>query len=177
MMVEKIDLVSLFEPICRKYKIPIANTRGWYDVSQRVDMMRRFSHWERRGKIPVLLYCGDFDPAGLEIKNHLRKNLTDLSKAVHWSADNLIVDRFGLNFDFIEENNLSWVDNLITGSGKNLASPKHPDHWKPYVQNYIKQYGVRKCEANALVVRVEQGRELCLDAVNKYVPDDAPGSI
>jgi len=34
MMVEKIDLVSLFEPICRKYKIPIANGKGCLTCSK-----------------------------------------------------------------------------------------------------------------------------------------------
>jgi hypothetical protein len=75
-------------------RVPIANSKGWADISQRADMMRRFAEWERKGKTPVLLYCGDHDPAGLAIKNHLRTNLRDLSKAVGWSPDNLIVDRY-----------------------------------------------------------------------------------
>jgi hypothetical protein len=174
MMVEKIDLVSLFEPICRKYKIPIANTKGWSDISQRADMMRRYAMWEAEGKTCVLLYCGDHDPAGLAIKEHLKNNLMDLLPAIGWSPDNLLIDRFGLNADFIAANNLSWIDNLITGGNKDLASPKHSDHNKPYVQGYIKKYGVRKCEANALVVRPKRGRQLCLDAVHKYVSPDAP---
>ena len=175
MLVEKIDLVSLFTPICEEYRIPIANAKGWADISQRADMMHRFAEWERKGKTPVLLYCGDHDPAGLAIKNHLRNNLSDLSEAVGWSPDNLIIDRFGLNYDFITANNLSWIDNLITGSGKDLASPKHPDHKKPYAQDYLKQYGARKVEANTLVVRQEQGRQLCRNTVNKYIQQDAPG--
>jgi len=31
----------------------------------------------------------------------------------------------------------SWIDNLETGSGKDLANPKHPDHHKEYVQGYL----------------------------------------
>jgi hypothetical protein len=42
------------------------------------------------------------------------------------------------------------------------------------VQNYIKQFGVRKVEANALVVRPEAGRDLCRAAINQYVPETAP---
>ena len=173
-MVEKVDLVSLFEPICRKYRIPIANSKGWPDISQRADMMRRFARWETEGKAPVLLYCGDHDPAGLAIKDNLKNNLRDLSTAVGWSPDNLLIDRFGLNADFIQENNLSWIENLVTGSGKDLANPKHPDHNKPYAQEYLTRYGARKCEANALVVRPERGRQLCRDAIHKYVSPDAP---
>ena len=44
-----------------------------------------------------------------------------------------------------------WINNLETASGKRLDDPKHPDHKKPYVQDYIREFGVRKREANALV--------------------------
>jgi hypothetical protein len=84
----------------------------------------------------------------------------------------LIIERFGLNADFIDAQGLSWTDNLITSSGEDLANPKHNDHKKPYVQDYIRQFGVRKVEANALVVRPEAGRQLCLDAIRRYLPDD-----
>jgi hypothetical protein len=84
----------------------------------------------------------------------------------------LIIDRFGLNADFIDAQGLSWTNNLITSSGEDLADPHHNDHEKPYVQNYIRQFGVRKVEANALVVRPEAGRQLCLDAIRRYIPDD-----
>ena len=98
----------------------------------------------------------------------------DLSGAVGWHPDNLIIDRFGLNIDFIEEHKLTWIDGLETGSGKRLEDPRHPDHHKAYVQDYLEQYGARKVEANALVVRPDAGRALCLDAITKYVDADAP---
>jgi hypothetical protein len=83
----------------------------------------------------------------------------------------LIIDRFGLNADFIDrEIPQSWTNNLITSSG--VADPDHEDHDKPYVQNYLRQFGARKVEANALVVRPEAGRQLCLDAIRRYIPDD-----
>jgi hypothetical protein len=82
----------------------------------------------------------------------------------------LTVDRFGLNADFIRRHRLTWIDNLITGSGGNLTDKKHPDHFKPYVQDYLKRFGARKVEANALVVRPEAGRKLCRDAILHYVP-------
>jgi hypothetical protein len=42
------------------------------------------------------------------------------------------------------------------------------------VQNYLRDYGARKVEANALVIRPEAGRRLCLDAITKYIDADAP---
>ena len=68
----------------------------------RAALMRRFSQWERKGKECVLFYCGDHDPGGLQISNFLRSNFEDLSGAVGWHPDNLIIERFGLDYDFIE---------------------------------------------------------------------------
>lgn len=173
LFVEKIDLKSLFSPLCSQYNIPIANAKGWSDINMRAEMIARFKHWESKGKRPVLLYCGDHDPAGINISSVIRKNLDDLNLATNWKADNLIIDRFGLNYDFIIENNLSWVSNLETGSGKNLADKKHPDHNKAWVQDYIKKYGVRKVEANALVVNLDAGLELFKSTLDRYLDYEA----
>jgi hypothetical protein len=127
----------------------------------------------RQGKRCVLLYCGDHDPSGLQISGDIRSNMESMTDATGYSPVDLIIDRFGLNADFIDrEIPQSWTDNLITSSGEDLADPGHNDHKKPYVQNYIRQFGVRKVEANALVVRPEAGRRLCLDAIRRYIPDD-----
>lgn len=174
MLVEKVDLKSLFKGICQKYRIPIANSAGWGDINGRADMMRRFAKWEARGKEIVLLYCGDFDPGGLLISDHLRSNMSDLAEAVGWEPTNLHIDRFGLNYDYISDQDLIWIENLITGSGENLASPKHPKHNEAWVQDYLDNYGPRKVEANALLSNPEAGRELCLQAILEYLPEDAP---
>jgi hypothetical protein len=42
------------------------------------------------------------------------------------------------------------------------------------VQDYIREYGRRKVEANALVVLPEIGRQLCRDAILRFIPADAP---
>ena len=172
-LVEKIDLKSLFARECERYCIPTTNGRGWTDLNSRAAMMRRFAQWEAEGKQPVLLYCGDHDPVGLVISQFIRSNMAELSGAVGWNPENLIIDRFGLNFDFIEAQGLTWIDSLETGSGKDLADPRHPDHGKDYVQDYLRRFGPRKVEANALVVRPEAGRELCRQAIFRYLPEDA----
>src|SRR5262249_29647135 len=70
---------------------PLAKASGWSDLSMRVAMMRRFAYWENKGNQPVLLYCGDHDPGGLNISGFLRSNIEERSRAVGWSPDNLIV--------------------------------------------------------------------------------------
>lgn len=180
--VEKVDLKGLFGPICAQHHVPISNKAGWSDINSRADMMLRFKEMEAKGKACVLLYCGDFDPGGLQISDFIRKNFVDLEEAVGWSPDNLVIERFGLNHDFIEAQRLTWIDNLKTGGkGYPLDDMRHSDHHKAYVQDYLKQYcgkdadgkwHGRKVEANALVVRPEAGRQLCREALARYIDLD-----
>ena len=174
MAVEKVDLKSLFGPICLEHHVPISNKAGWGDINSRCSMMLRFKEMEAKGKACALLYCGDFDPGGLNISDFLHKNFADLAGAVGWSPRNLVIERFGLNEDFIKKHGLTWIDNLKTGGGKlPLDDPRHPDHNKAYVQEYLRKYGARKVEANALVVRPEAGRQLCRDTLARFIDLDA----
>lgn len=185
MLVEKVDLVSLFQPVCTEYFIPIATSKGWSSILQRAEIAERFKEMEETGHIPVLLYCGDFDPVGLGISDALMKNFRDIELGTGWEPDNLIVDRFGLNYEFIQENNLSWIENLETGGGyiakyenrqivqgKTNNGRPHPDFNKLATQEYLRTVGIRKCEANALVINPDAGRELCRDAIENYLGPD-----
>jgi hypothetical protein len=178
--VEKLDLRNLFEPVCRELHVPITSFKGWYDVNCRARMMRRFKYHESQGRHCILLLCGDHDPGGLHITDWMRKNFADLSNAysdaegrIDWDPKNLEIIRFGLNKDFIDQHRLTWIDNLETGSGQRLDDPEHNDHYKDYVQNYIQEFGVRKCEANALVVVPQMGRQLVRDAIMAHLPQHA----
>jgi hypothetical protein len=137
-------------------------------------MMKRFAEHESEGRKCVLLLCGDHDPGGLQITETMRKNLEDIARPVGWSPDNLVVTRFGLNADFIDAHGLTWIDNLETSSGQRLDDPRHPDHRKSYVQDYLARYGARKCEANALVVVPQVGRQLCRRAILQHVTAAVP---
>jgi len=173
MIVEKIDVRNMFQDICEKYHTRIANAKGWSDLLTRAKLAWKFKEAEEMGLIPVLLYYGDFDPAGIFIADKLRKNLNDIKKGTGWNPKNLIIDKFGLTYDFIRQNNLTWIDNLKTGSGKDLTNPKHRDHNKPYVQDYIKKYGVRKVEANAILIIEDIAVKHCEDVILKYIDVEA----
>lgn len=197
MLVEKIDLKEMWTDICEEYHIPIANAKGWSSILQRAEYARRFKEAEDRGLKCVLLYCGDHDPDGLRISDTLRKNLYDV-KDIFWSDEkqgydpsHLEIHRFGLNYDFIIENGYTWIDNLITGSGAELAKEvdgkivaglktkgkhagkEHQNFKLPYLQNYIKQFGVRKCEANAVVTTPEIAQQLVRDEIEKWLGSKA----
>jgi hypothetical protein len=177
MLVEKIDLKTLFSPVADEYHIPIANSKGWSSILQRAEYARRFKEAEERGLTCILLYCGDHDPDGLRISDTIRANLEQVAE-VQWSdgeegydpADLEIV-RFGLNYDFITQQGYTWIDNLITGSGKNLADPKHRNFRLPYVQQYLHTIGERKCEANAIVTTPNDARQLVRDAIESIIGD------
>ncbi len=138
-----------------------------------------------------MLYCGDHDPDGLRISETLYKNIDDISN-IYWAdgergydPSDLIIERFGLNYDFITGNNLTWIDNLVTGGGE-LAKMiggqvvqgttkngrPHPNFHLPYLQDYLAKIGVRKCEANALVVAPEAGRALCENTIVRFLGQD-----
>jgi hypothetical protein len=169
MAVEKIGLHSLFNPICAEFCVAITNLSGWIDINTRAEMMEWFAEWEAKKKVPVLLYCGDHDPDGLRISDTLHKNFEDLSQAIGWRPDKLVVDRFGLDHKFIRQYRLTWIDGLETGAGLRLDDPRHRNHHLDYVQDYLKQFGARKVEANALIVRQAAGRQLCREAILRYV--------
>ena len=162
MLVEKVDLKTLFYPVCDTYHVPLATSKGWSSVKQRIEIGSRFKKAEEKCLQPILLVCGDHDPYGLKITSELKNHLADVSKATKWQPDNLIVDRFGLNYDFIQKYDLTWIDNLVSGSGKK------PDFDNQIIQEYVEKYGERKVEANALVVMPDVARNLCRSAIEKY---------
>jgi hypothetical protein len=192
-VVEKIDLLTLFEPICKEYHIPIANAKGWSSILQRAEYARRFKEAQDKGLQPVLLYCGDHDPDGLRISDTIRKNLEDIQDVmwkdgeVGFNPDDLEIQRFGLNYDFIKKNNYTWIDNLTTGSGGELAKMEngkiiqgktkdgvpHKNFKLPYLQQYVKDYGVRKCEANAIVTTPDKAEELIRDEIEGWLGNAA----
>src|SRR6516225_4663922 len=122
MWVEKIDLKSLFSDICKRYTIPLINIRGRTCLNSRAGTMRRFLQRECQGKTCVLLYCGDHDPSGLQISEEIRSDMESMTGTTGYSPLRLIIDRFGLNAEFIKRQRLSWTNNLITSSGEDLAT-------------------------------------------------------
>jgi hypothetical protein len=106
------------------------------------------------------------------IKAQTRRRLEIMLEQHRQEIEDLVIDRFGLNYDFTEANQLSWIVNLETSSGESLWDPAHPECSPLYVRNYVEKYGVRKVEANALGVAPEAGRLLCRKAIERYLPDD-----
>lgn len=174
---EKRDLIKLFQP-----ELPQAVRRfaskGQADVNSRVALLQECKAADDLGLKPVILYCGDHDPMGVKMSDAIYDNLHQIAEVTDTDhillmmrMDDRIV-RFGLNEDFISDNDLLWVDNLETSSGKDLADPNHPHHGFDYVQDYIQQFGNRKCEANALITRPKAARYLVWEALMDWLDQD-----
>lgn len=166
MMVEKIDILNMFKPVCEKYHICIANGKGWSDLSSRADLSSRYKYYEERGKKCVLLYVKDKDPGGDLIADKLKKNIDDIKLGTGWDPKDLIIDTFLLTYDFIQKHNLPWIDNLTSGSGK------PPDKKRKHIRDYIAAYGERKVEANILVVMEDTAVQELEDTIEKYLGND-----
>ena len=172
MITEKIDLFNMFEPTCRKYHVPIGNAKGWMDINMKYTIALKFKEAESHGLIPVLLHYGDFDPSGILIGEKIKENFEEMKEATGWDPKNLIVNSFGLSFDFIQKFKLSWIDGLKTSGNKDLDDPSHKFHNSDFVKDYISKYGARKCEANAVLPVKEDARDLCEETIKKYLGDD-----
>ena len=70
---EKEALATVFEPVCRQYRVVLQVCRGYPSVSCLVEAARRTEH---------ILYFGDFDPSGQDIPRCVAQELRDT-----WDAD------------------------------------------------------------------------------------------
>lgn len=171
MLVEKIDLKdTVYGPICDKYHIPIANARGWSNITTRGYIIDFFDEAWSRDQSPVILYAGDFDPTGLFMgsEDQLKKNIREY-RLKPW-LDEMEHIRVGINEDFIQEHDISWIENLESASGKPA------DTSKSWVSNYVQQHGRRKVEANALITSDVRGdaQEEFEEILDDYIGKDAP---
>jgi len=60
---------------------------------------------------------------------------------------------------------------IVAGLTKN--GKPHKNFKMPYLQEYIRNFGIRKCEANAIVPMPEEARELVEDTIIEFVGEDA----
>jgi len=182
LVVEKIDLVGLFSPVCEVFGITITNMQGWSDPLTRATQMLRFASHDSAGRVPIVLYITDHDPDGLRIAEFLSEHYDRLFKVrwmdgrkIDWTPGLVRVERIGLDYDMIEDLGLTWIDGLTTGrknadgSKRDLSDPKHQNYNQPYVQDYLKKYGARKVEANALVARIDEARQWLRELLPRYV--------
>lgn len=179
MIVEKKDLVQIFRETADSYNVRITNGKGDTDIHTRLAMLKRFREHTFAGRRCVLLAIGDHDPKGLHIVEGLHRTIMSCAniKGLDWRYPEFDVVNIGLTEQQINDLDLMKIGNLETGGGRDLSDPRHPDHLKPYVQDYIARFGVWKCEANALVGKPQRARDLLESAINRFIPADHPSNV
>lgn len=179
MIVEKKDLVQIFQSTADRYNIRITNGKGDTDIHTRLAMLKRFRDQWEQGRQCVLLSVGDHDPKGRHIVEGLHRTIMSCAniKGLDWIRPEFEVVNIGLTESQIDDLGLMKIDNLETGGGRDLSDPRHPDHSKPYVQDYIARFGVWKCEANALVGHPRKAMDLLESAINRFIPASHPADI
>lgn len=179
MIVEKKDLVQIFRSTADHYNVRITNGKGDTDIHTRLAMLKRFRDHANNGRRCILLAIGDHDPKGLHIVDGLHRTIMSCSnlKGLDWYDPEFEVVPVGLTEEQINALDLMKIGNLETGGGRDLSDPRHPDHFKPYVQDYIARFGVWKCEANALVGNPAKAKILLESAINRFIPITHPEDI
>jgi hypothetical protein len=174
MIVEKKDLVQIFRSTADRYNLRITNGKGDTDIHTRLAMLKRFRDHSDAGRQCILLAIGDHDPKGLHIVDGLHRTFMSCAniKGLDWDDPDFEVVPIGLTENQIDRLGLMKIGNLETGGGRDLSDPRHPDHFKPYVQDYLARFGVWKCEANALVGNPRAAQALLESAINQYIPAD-----
>jgi hypothetical protein len=179
MIVEKKDLVQIFRSTADRYRVRITNGKGDTDIHTRLAMLKRFRDHTDAGRQCVLLAIGDHDPKGKHIVQGLQRTIMSCAniKGLDWPDPDFEVVNIGLTEQQVFDLELMRIGNLETGGGRDLSDPRHPDHFKPYVQDYIALHGVWKCEANALVGHPRKAEGLLETAINRFIPASHPADI
>ena len=107
--IEKKALQGVFESPCRIYDVGLAPFKGYSSITFLYEAKDRFMDAIDRGKKPILLYFGDYDPSGEDIPRSIKKNLNRMGVDVE-------VVHIALNPEQITEMNLAGVPPKATDS-------------------------------------------------------------
>lgn len=73
--IEKKALQGVFEPICNKHDVTIGACKGYPSLTFLYESHLRFKEAIENGKIPIIIYFGDYDPSGEDIPRSIVENL------------------------------------------------------------------------------------------------------
>ena len=97
-LIEKKALEGVFHKTCLRNGIALGACKGYPSLTFLHDMSLRIIAATDKGKLPIILYFGDYDPSGEDIPRALRENLISLG-----CDEDLEVRRICLNEDQVLE--------------------------------------------------------------------------
>ena len=108
--IEKKALEGVFYRPCLMHEVALGACKGYPSLTFLKDATERFIDAENRGKQPVIIYFGDYDPSGDDIPRALKENIIRLG------CESIEVRRICLNEDQVLEWNLPPAPTKATDS-------------------------------------------------------------
>jgi hypothetical protein len=96
--IEKKALQGVFDRPCKSLSVALGACKGYPSLTFLNDTAKRFIEAEQQGKIPIILYFGDYDPSGEDIPRSIQENIIKLG------CENIEVRRIAL----MEEQVVEW---------------------------------------------------------------------
>lgn len=144
--IEKKALQGVFEKPCDKMRVALGACKGYPSLTFLYDTAQRFIQAINKGKKPIILYFGDYDPSGEDIPRSIAENLFRLG------VDGLEVRRIAL----MEHQVIEWnLPHAPTKTGDSRTA---------------KWTGLGQVELDAIMPN--QLREMCTDAIKSVFDDE-----
>lgn len=144
--IEKKALIGVFNPVCQKNDIALNPCKGYPSLTFLHDASNRFKNAFNEGKMPIILYFGDYDPSGEDIPRSIKKNLIDMG------VDEIELKTFALTENQVIEWNLP------------------PAPIKKGDSRSAKWGGLGQVELDA--IEPQKLQELCQSAIDKYFDEE-----
>lgn len=77
--IEKKALQGVFHGVCQDRGVALGPCKGYPSLTFLYDAAKRFKNAVDKGKNPIILYFGDYDPSGEDIPRSIKDNLYDMT--------------------------------------------------------------------------------------------------
>jgi hypothetical protein len=77
-LIEKKALQGVFDKPCRLNSVAMGACKGYPSLTFLNEATLRFKEAEEAGKIPIIIYFGDYDPSGEDIPRSIKENIIKL---------------------------------------------------------------------------------------------------
>ena len=170
--IEKDALTGVIEDVCERWDVSYFACKGYASTSCAYDAARRLQRYHSLGRLPVILYLGDFDPSGEDMSRDLLERMSMFGVEVE-------LRRLALNPDQIKRHNPppqmvkkadARAKEFIKRNGANCweLDALGPDIIIGLIENEIESL-IDVDRWNAQVRRQEEGKALLEHGANDYV--------
>lgn len=80
--IEKKALQGVFQNVCDDWNVGLGACKGYPSLTFLYEASLRFENAESRGKNPIIIYFGDYDPSGEDIPRSIEENLSKFGVGV-----------------------------------------------------------------------------------------------